>query len=121
MKNEELDAEILDAIQNGRGRVTFSRIMNRVYKHQIGLGHPIFHRQWRLVDRRLQALRKRGRRNVGGPTRKGTPPLVARVGPTEPLAQEGIPGTKCASGSLNNDPTIRSTSGPSSDSRASSS
>ncbi len=59
MKNEELDAEILDAIQNGCGRVTFSRIVNRVYKHQIGLGHPIFHRQWRLVDRRLQELRKR--------------------------------------------------------------
>ena len=60
MNNEELEAEILDAIQNGRGRVTLSRIVNRVYKHQIGLGHPVVHRQWRLVDRRLQALRKRG-------------------------------------------------------------
>ncbi len=60
MKNEELEAEILDSIQNGRGRVTLSRIVNRVYRHQIALGHPVVHRQWRLVERRLQTLRKRG-------------------------------------------------------------
>ena len=60
MNNEELEAEILDAIQYGRGRLTLSKIVNRVYRHQIALDHPVVHRQWRLVVRRLQSLRKRG-------------------------------------------------------------
>lgn len=70
-KYEELDLAICDHIARGIGHPIYSSVLLDIARRLLAYNRTPFPEEWRLIDRRLQAMRKTGvlkhdRASLGG-------------------------------------------------------
>ena len=60
-KYQELDNAICDYIARGAGHPIYSSVLAGIARSLLALNKTPFPEEWRIIDRRLQAMRKAGR------------------------------------------------------------
>jgi hypothetical protein len=61
MKYEELDKAIIDHIRRGFGHPIYSNVLANLARPLLATNKTPFPEEWRLIDRRMQALRRNGK------------------------------------------------------------